>query len=150
MFMVMVLLKATGVLHNGYRFSNKSKECTDGESQLIKILKTLQTVPSKVLADEARRLEAEAKQETPYRTGKLENSVRVKVSRDVRRPGLNISASARNLKTGKNYAGEQHENTHYRHPIKGKAFYLRDPFRRATARIKTRLAKELIPPGGKA
>lgn len=130
--------------------ATSQKSVQMAKANLSKYLKTLQTVPSKVLADEARRLEAEAKQETPYRTGKLENSVRVKVSRDVRRPGLNISASARNLKTGKNYAGEQHENTHYRHPIKGKAFYLRDPFRRATARIKTRLAKELIPPGGKA
>lgn len=113
----------------------------DAKKRLTKFIKTLETVPTKILEEEAIKIQAEAKSETPFKTGKLEDSVKVKVSKDKRRPGLLISASARS--GGYNYAGIQHESTQYKHPIKGKAHYLKDPFDRGTDRIIRRLRKEV-------
>ena len=113
----------------------------NAKKRLTKFLKTLDTVPIVVLEQEARKIELQAKLETPRDTGKLESSVKARVSRDKRRPGINISASARDQ--GYNYAGIQHENTHFKHQVKGKAHYLKDPFDRGVRRIKRRLRKEV-------
>lgn len=113
----------------------------DSKAKLTKFLKTLETVPSQILAEEAETIQREARQETPYKTGKLEKSVHVRVSKDRRRPGLIVQASARS--NGYNYAGIQHENRQFRHPIKGKAKYLQDPFNRGVERIKRRLRNEV-------
>lgn len=113
----------------------------DAKKRLTRFIKTLDTVPTQVLKDESERILMEAKNEAPYDTGKLENSIRVKVSHDKRRPGLLISASARD--NGYNYAGIQHENSQFRHPVKGKYHYLKDPFDRGTDRIIRRLRKEV-------
>lgn len=117
------------------------KSVQDAKKRLTKFLQTLDTVPTKILEQESGKILAQAKQETPFKTGRLEDSVYVKVSRDKKRPGLVISASARN--EGFNYAGIQHENTSFHHPIKGKAHYLRDPFNRGIRRIKRRLKQEV-------
>lgn len=117
------------------------KNVQDAKKKLQKFLKTLDTVPVQILKQEAKKIELQAKQETPYKTGKLERSVKVRVSKDKRRPGINISASART--EGFNYAGIQHENTAFNHPIKGKAHYLKDPFDRGVRRIKRRLKQEV-------
>lgn len=113
----------------------------NAKKQLTKFLKTLDTVPIVILEQETRKIELQAKLETPRDTGKLESSVKARVARDKRRPGINISASARDK--GYNYAGIQHENTHFKHPVKGKAHYLKDPFDRGVRRIKRRLRKEV-------
>jgi hypothetical protein len=113
----------------------------NAKKRLTKFLKTLDTVPIVILEQEARKIELQAKLETPRDTGKLESSVKARVARDKRRPGINISASARDK--GYNYAGIQHENTHFKHPVKGKAHYLKDPFDRGVRRIKRRLRKEV-------
>lgn len=117
------------------------KSVQDAKKRLTKFIRTLDTVPIEILEQEAVRIRSEAKAETPYRTGKLEKSVYVRVSRDKRRPGLVVGASARSK--GYNYAGIQHENTQFRHPIKGKAHYLKDPFERGTRRIIRRLKQEV-------
>lgn len=117
------------------------KSVQDAKKRLTKFLKTLDTVPTQILEQEAGKILTQARQETPYKTGKLEQSVYVRVSRDRRRPGLVIGASARSK--GFNYAGIQHENTSFHHPIKGKAHYLRDPFNRGIRRIKRRLKQEV-------
>lgn len=117
------------------------KSVQDAKKQLSKFLKTLDTVPVQILEQEAKKIELEAKQETPYKTGKLERSVKARVAHDKRRPGINISASARDH--GVNYAGVQHENTRFKHPIKGKAHYLKDPFDRGVKRIKRRFKQEV-------
>lgn len=117
------------------------KNVQDAKKKLQKFLKTLDTVPVQILEQEAKKIELQAKQETPYKTGKLERSVKVRVSKDKRRPSINISASARTK--GFNYAGIQHENTAFEHPIKGKAHYLKDPFDRGVRRIKRRLKQEV-------
>lgn len=112
-------------------------------------LRTIETIPRSILESEAARMEREAKAQTPYKSGKLEDSVRVSVSnaKSKYKFGINMSASARSK--GYNYAGIQHENTTFNHPIKGKAHYLSDPFEAGTKRIKRRLKAALKPPGGK-
>ena len=117
------------------------KSVQDAKKRLTKFIKTLDTVPTQILEQESEKILAQAKQETPFKTGKLEDSVYVRVSRDKRRPGLVVGASA--IKDGFNYAGIQHENTSFHHPIKGKAHYLRDPFNRGIRRIKRRLKQEV-------
>lgn len=93
------------------------------------------------------RIYEEAIAQTPLKSGKLESSVYVRKSKNVRdRVGILIGASAHSP-DGYNYAGIQHESTHFHHPIRGKAYYLRDPFnagvRRLKRRIKYRIDKEL-------
>lgn len=117
------------------------KSVQDAKKRLTKFIKTLDTVPTQILEQEAKVIEREAKIQTPRKTGKLEKSVRVRVSRSKRNPGLTISASARTK--GFNYAGIQHENTRFRHPVKGKAFYLKDPYDAGVRRIKRRLKREV-------
>lgn len=111
------------------------------KNRLINFLKTEKEVPAQILEREAPRIEAEARLLTPLKKGKLENSVRCKVSKSQTRPGLTIRASARNR--GYNYAGIQHENTSYSHPIKGQAHYLKIPFDKGVQRIKYAMRKEV-------
>ena len=117
------------------------KSVQDAKKRLTKFIETLDTVPTQILEQESEKILAQAKQETPFKTGKLGDSVYVRVSRDKRHRGLVVGASAR--KDGFNYAGIQHENTSFHHPIKGTAHYLRDPFNRGTRRTKSRLKQEV-------
>ena len=109
---------------------------------LTRFIKKLDSVPARELSESASVMKAEMIAQTPYKTGKLEQSVYVKVSKSRYRPGLRAGASARS-KSGYNYAGIQHENVDFEHPIKGKAFYIRDPFIAETAKLKKRLREEL-------
>lgn len=112
---------------------------------LQKYLRSLDSIPTKVLEEEVPRLYSEIIADTPYDSGKLEHSVRVSVAQDKTRPGLNASASARNSRDY-NYAGIQHENEDYHHPIKGKAHFISDPFNRCVARIQRKMRQRLRPP----
>lgn len=114
----------------------------DAKKRLRDFLKALDTVPTDILEGEAPRLYGEILSEVPYKTGKLERSVRVSVSRDSRRPGLHASASAHSSQ-GYDYAGVQHENTKFYHPVKGKAHFISDPFERATHRIIRKIRRRL-------
>ncbi len=117
------------------------KSVRDAQSDLRRYLKKVRTVPLKILDDERKRLGKEARAEVPYKTGKLQKSIRCSVSKSKKGATLNLSASAR--RGDYNYSVIQHENTKFKHPIKGKAFYLRDPFRRSVYRIKKALNSEL-------
>lgn len=123
--------------------ATSTRSVQDAKKSLQKFLKKLETVPTQILEEEAQQLKAEIIAEVPYDTGKLEQSVRVSVSKDKRRPGIHASASAKSS-TGYDYAGIQHEHTGYQHD-KGKAHYISDPFNRAVKRIETRLREELTP-----
>lgn len=109
---------------------------------LAKFLKSVETIPSEELEKSAQVIKANAVAEAPYKTGQLERSVYVIVSRDKRRPGLRAGASARSS-SGYNYAGIQHENTHFQHPIKGKAHFIRDPFNKEVRNLKRRIRRRL-------
>lgn len=121
--------------------ATRQQSVQNAKKDLQKLLKKIDTVPVKILEEEAQILKAEIIAEVPHDTGLLERSVRVSVSKDKKRPGLNASASAR-ATTGYDYAGIQHENREYRH-TKGKDHYISDPFNRAVDRIEKKLREEL-------
>lgn len=117
----------------------------DTKKRLQKFIKSLDTVPTQILNEEAPILRSEIIAEVPYETGKLESSVRVSVARDKRRPGLNASASAIS-KRGYNYAGIQHENDEFKHTKPGtKAHFISDPLNRCIDRIQKKMRSRLKP-----
>lgn len=115
----------------------------NAKKNLTKFLKALDTVPQEELEKTAQRIYEQAIAQTPYETGKLEKSVYVRVSRSKTRPGLTAGANAFNKNTGYNYAAIQHENEDYEHPIKGKAHYIIDPFKKETALMRRRIRRRL-------
>ena len=117
------------------------KSIQDAKKRLTKFLKTLETVPTDELEHTAERIYSEAIAQTPYNTGKLESSVYVKVSRSKTKPDLVAGASAR--EHGYNYAAIQHENENYKHPIKGKAHYISDPFKKEVDLMRQRIRRRL-------
>ena len=121
--------------------ATSTKSLQRAKRNLTKFLKELDTVPVQELEKSAQTIKAEAIAQTPYETGKLEKSVYVRVSRNKRQPGLVAGASARDH--GYNYAGIQHEATHFDHPIKGKAHYISDPFNAEVRKLKRRLRRKL-------
>lgn len=125
--------------------ATSQRSVQDAKKRLQSFLKELDTVPTEILQQEAPRLYSDIIAETPYKTGKLERSVKVAVARDKRRPGLNASASARSS-NGYNYAGIQHEHEGFKHPIKGKAHFISEPFDRCVERIKRAMRRKLKPP----
>ena len=122
--------------------ATSQKSVQDAIKDLTRFIKKLDSVPARELSESASVMKAEMIAQTPYKTGKLERAVYVKVFKSRYRPGLRAGASARS-KSGYNYAGIQHENVDFEHPIKGKAFYIRDPFIAETAKLKKRLREEL-------
>ena len=117
----------------------------DAKKRLQKFIKTLDTVPTQILNEEAPILRSEIIAEVPYKTGKLESSVKVSVARDKRRPGLNASASAIS-KSGYNYAGIQHENDEFKHTKPGaKAHFISDPLNRCIDRTQEKMRSRLQP-----
>lgn len=117
----------------------------DAKKRLQKFIKSLDTVPTQILSEEAPILRSEIIAEVPYKTGKLESSVRVSVARDKRRPGLSASASALS-ESGYNYAGIQHENDEFRHTKSGaKAHFISDPLDRCIDRIQEKMRSRLKP-----
>lgn len=114
----------------------------NAKKNLQKFLRKLDTLPSEILQDESITLYSEVIAEVPYKTGALERSVKVRVARDKKRPGLIASASARSRR-GYNYAGIQHEE-HFHHSKQGaKDHFISDPFERATERIKEKMRERL-------
>ena len=113
---------------------------SEASKHLTKFLRTVETVPTQILLEEAPRIEETAKVRTPEKTGKLKESVKVRVSRDKRRPGLYAQASARNR--GYDYALIQHENLSYNHPNGGQAKFLESAFVEGVERIERRIEQE--------
>lgn len=112
------------------------------KQNLRDFLKQLDTVPQEELQRSAQVIYQEAVARAPYKTGKLERSIYVRVSKDKRRGGLVAGASARSS-DGYNYAGIQHENENFNHPIKGEAHFISGPFEEETVRLVRRLQGRL-------
>lgn len=72
-------------------------------------------------------IEEDAKAITPVDKGKLQESVRVRVSKSPRYPGIIASASAKSNR-GFDYALIQEENEDFSHEEPGQAHYLSQPF----------------------
>lgn len=114
---------------------------SEASKHLTKFLRTVETVPTNILLEEAPRIEETAKIRTPEKTGKLKESVKVRVSRDKRRPGLYAQASAFNR--GYDYALIQHENLSYNHQNGGQAKFLESAFVEGVERIERRIEQEV-------
>lgn len=112
---------------------------------LNKFLNSLETVPSEELNRTASQIKAKAIAQTPYRTGVLERSVYVDVVKDSTQQTIIAGASAKSER-GYDYAGIQHENTTFNHPIKGKAHYISDPFKQEVYNMKRRIRRRLRKP----
>lgn len=72
-------------------------------------------------------IEADAREIVPLLTGKLRDSISVRVSKSPRYPGLIASASAKS-KRGFDYALIQEENEEFSHEDVRQAHYLSQPF----------------------
>lgn len=118
-----------------------TKSLKDAKKRLTKFLRTLDTLPMTELAKSADRIYTDAVAQTPYKTGKLESAVYVQVSKSRSKPGIVAGASAKSH--GYDYAGIQHENTDFKHPIKGKAHYISDPFNQEIERLQRRIRRKL-------
>ena len=114
---------------------------SEASKHLTKFLRTVETVPTQILLEEAPRIEETAKVRTPEKTGKLKESVKVRVSRDKRRPGLYAQASAFNR--GYDYALIQQENLSYNHPNGGQAKFLESAVVEGVERIERRIEQEV-------
>lgn len=128
-------------MSKGYTVTN-SKDVQQAIKNLSKFLRKLDTIPTEELEKSAQIIKAEAIEQAPYKSGKLEKSIYVIVSRDKRRPGLRAGASAR-AHDGYNYAGIQHDNEEFNHPVKGKDHFISDPFNAEVVQLKKRLRKRL-------
>lgn len=116
-------------------------------NNLGKFVRVVESKPYQILLEEAARIEAEAKFETPigdgkrHRAGQLRDSVRVEVIGKLN-PSLTASASAIS-ETGYDYAGIQHDTEWFNHPRGGKYHFIEDPFNRGVERISQRLREEV-------
>ena len=124
------------------RSATSTESVQNAIKDLTKFLKKVETVPNEELQKSRRTIYARALALTPYETGKLERSVYVIVSRDKRRPGLRAGASARS-KQGYNYAGIQHENEAFNHPIKGTDHYISRPFEEEVRALAQRIERKM-------
>ena len=128
--------------------SSRGSSATSQESvqkaigNLRDFLRQIETVPQEELQQSAQTIYSRAIALTPYDTGKLERSVYVRVSKDKRRGGIVAGASARSSR-GYNYAGIQHENTKFHHPVKGEAHFISRPFTEETTRLINRIKGRL-------
>lgn len=112
---------------------------------LNKFLDSLETVPNEELDRTAAQIKTKAIAQTPYRTGALERSVYVDVVKGDTHQTIVAGASARSER-GYDYAGIQHENTTFNHPVKGKAHYISDPFKQEVYNMKRRIRRRLKKP----
>ena len=121
--------------------ATSTKSVQDARKNLTSFLRKLDTVPTEELEKSAQRIKTEAIAKVPYKTGKLERSIYVRVAKDKQRPGIVAGASARS-KDGYNYAGIQHENESYQH-AKGQAHFISEPFNAEVERLKRRIQRRL-------
>ena len=91
--------------------------------ELRNVLKQERTLALEVLEDVADEVYAEAQALVPYYTWNLQSSIQVDVSHSPRYPGLLISASAINTRTGFDYAIMQEVREDYKHMPGRQAHY---------------------------
>lgn len=115
-----------------------AKSINDAKKGLRKVLRQVDSVTQQELETMRVNVETAAIAQVPVDTGRLQRSIRVRISRDKTRPGINVSAVAYDPETGENYAPDQHENLRYRHTV-GKAHFLSDPLEHETEEFKVRM-----------
>lgn len=116
--------------------ATSSKSLLAAKKRLQTFLKELDTIPEAEIDREIPKIKAEAIARTPFKSGKLERSVYVRKSKNVKdRVGILAGASARSPE-GFDYAGIQHERRDFYHPVKGTDHFISDPFDKAVRRLK--------------
>ena len=100
------------------------------KQDLRDMLKEKHTLALDALEEVADYIYQEAFARVPVKTGELQDSIQVDVSRSPRYPGIIATAEAHNPNTGYDYAFIQEVNESYHHDI-GQAHYLEEPFREA-------------------
>lgn len=75
-------------------------------------------------------------------SGLLQDSIQVTVSKSPRYPGIVATATARDPRSGYDYALIQEVNEDYEHPNGGQAHYLEEPFREAVSEFYKRMGWE--------
>ena len=124
------------------RISNQ-RSIIEAKRGLQKFLHDVQTVTAQELETFRVNVETEAKAQVPIgETGNLQESIKVRVSRSKLKPGINITAMARDPRSGYNYAPIQHERADYEHTV-GKWHYLSDPFNQELKKFKARIRRRL-------
>ena len=101
------------------------------KQSLRDILKNERTLGGKELQRIADEMYDKTQALVPVKTGALKESIIVKVSKSPRYPGIIAVATARNPKTGYDYALMQEEREDYQHPNGGQAHFLAEPFEEA-------------------
>lgn len=109
---------------------NKAIGLKQIKEDLRNMLKTHHTMALQALEETADYIYQEAFAKVPVKTGELQDSIWVDISRSPRYPGIIATAEAHNSKTGYDYAFIQEVNEDYHHDV-GQAHYLEEPFREA-------------------
>lgn len=100
------------------------------KEDLRAMLREHHTLALEALEEVADYIYQEAFARVPVKTGELQDSIQVDISRSPRYPGIIAYATSRNPNTGYDYAYIQEVNEEYEHEI-GEAHYLENPFREA-------------------
>ncbi len=137
-----VVPKGTSAMSKGGAAS-----AAQAQARLRRYLAKLESVPLGEVERTATQIKAKAIAQAPYKTGKLEDSIEVEVTGSGTRLTISATASATSP-SGYDYAGIQHDDTSFNHPIKGKAKYLSDPFNEEIRNMQARIRRKLRKPNG--
>lgn len=109
-------------------YINKSEGLRQIKNDLRNMLKEHRTMALTEMENLADEIYGKAQSLVPYDTWELQSSIQVDVSHSPRYPGIIATASAKNVKTGYDYALIQEENEDYKHKPGRQAHYLAQPF----------------------
>lgn len=110
---------------------NRAEGLREIKEDLRQALKDHHTLLSEKMEKAADYIYSGAFERVPVKTGELQDSIQVDVSYSPRYPGIIAVATAKNVKTGYDYALIQEVNEEYKHVNGGQAHYLEEPFREA-------------------
>ncbi len=109
------------------------------KEDLRRMLKENHTLQIRLLERASDYIYSEAVDLVPVRTGRLQDSIEVTVSKSPRYPGIIATATALNPETMFDYAYEQETNESYKHRNGGQAHFLEQPFRKYVKKIYRKL-----------
>lgn len=118
---------------------NKAVGLKEIKEDLREVLRDHHTQAREELNVARNEIEAGATSLVPIKSGLLQSSIQVTVSKSSRYPGIIATASAKNFKTGYDYALIQEVNEEYKHDDGRQAHYLEQPFREAVDKFFERM-----------
>lgn len=108
---------------------NKARGLKEVKEDLRQMLRDHHVRSNAALTRTADYIWGTAESLVPVKSGELRSSIEVTVSYSPRYPGIIATATARNPKTGYDYAWIQEVDEYYKHPNGGQAHYLEQSFR---------------------